>query len=189
MNIKTSFSVTAVVAILIALAACGPAYVVPMNQGAYVQPVYEPGLSVVYLGGQQGYYDSYHVFRPMIIVGGYSGFYDSGHHFHSSDSGVRTAVQSNKPLYTGSSTGKPDFGSGGGSGRGTGVSSSVTVNQKPNFGSGGGSGRGTPQPMTTQKPNFGGGGGSSRGMSSSSFSGGSSRGSSSSSGSSGRGRR
>jgi len=133
---------------------------VPYDQNAYVQPVYEPGLNVIVIGGQRGYYDSYHVFQPMIVMNGYSGYRNSRGQFVSSAPEVRSYQQSGKPMYTGpSSTSRgPQT-----------LPQGNTYNQsKPNYGSGGSMSRGPSDQSqrsfgASAKPNYGGGGSMSRG--------------------------
>lgn len=60
---------------------------------SYAEPVYDPGATVVCIGGRRGYYDSYRVFHPVVVVGGFEGYYDSRHRFVSSAPGIRTRVQ------------------------------------------------------------------------------------------------
>lgn len=89
---------------------CGGGYV----QQGYVQPAYEPGLTVVYHGGHQGYWVG-GVFQPMVVINGASGYY-RGNTFVSSHVSIQTAARENRPIYRGSTTTstavKPNYSSG-----------------------------------------------------------------------------
>jgi hypothetical protein len=141
---------------------CGPTYVSPGGgmQGGYVEPIYQPSMSLVYFGGHQGYYDSYHSFHTVVVLNGSSGYYNSGGAFVSSSPAVREAAVSHKPFYGGPSTAK------------TGAQS-VGKNSDP-YGTGGGMGRsGSQSPPvkpgqvapTTGRPNYQGASGSAVGQS------------------------
>lgn len=99
---------TAVLAVI--MASCGGGYV----QTGYVQPAYEPGLTVVYHGGHQGYWVG-GVFQPMVVINGASGYY-RGNTFVSSHVSIQTAARENRPIYRGSTATsiavKPSYSSG-----------------------------------------------------------------------------
>lgn len=168
--------------VLLLVISCGPTY----YREAYVTPVYDPGLVVVYQNGVPGYYHGA-TFYPQVVVNGASGFYNPQGAFVSNHSSVQQAIQNQKPFYTGSSSvklapqttpstttysaplssvpaSKPNYGTSGGSiGRSAPVpsySSSPPVATKPNYGVGGSIGRSVPSVTSSvpSKPNYGTGG-------------------------------
>lgn len=128
----------------------------------YVQPFYQPNLTVVYVGGRRGYYDSYHVFQPMVIINGAEGYRNSSGYFVSSHDSVKQSYYSKKPFYTGRSTStySPT----------TRPSSPPILRERttrPDYGSSNSSQRviASPKqypPLTPSRPNYGSGGSSSR---------------------------
>jgi len=87
----------AVIALLIACS-CGGGYV----STGYVQPVYEPGLTVVHHGGNQGYWVG-GTFHPMVVVGGASGYY-RGNTFVSNHISIQTAARERRYIPAASPT-------------------------------------------------------------------------------------